>query len=786
MVAGVPRRPALARCLAAWLVVVSCVLAPRTVAAQATASIRGTVVAAADSSPLGGVHVILESTPLRASFHSVTDASGQFVFSALPPGPCVLLVRTDGFSPERVALDVQPREVRSLALRLSIQPVEASVEVSAPTEVLSTHSPSSTVVSARRLETLPLAVRTSLSDAMAAAAPGMVKGHDDFVHVRGEELALNPSINGVTFWENPHAVFSAALSPGVIASANVMTGGFPAEYGNRFGGILDVVTRSGWTMEERGEATVGGGGAGRRSVSAGYGGHADRTAYYVFGSWGRTSRFLSPPEPRAIHDEGTTGHGFAQFDVTVDPAHSLQVIVMGDATTFEVPQTAAEAAVRHADASQRNLQQTLIASWRHAPAGPAVLSTSVYQRWSEARLAPAVDPLAAYARYDRSLVTVGVKSEYQRVAARHSVKAGADVVFLGPTESLDYRYGGFRALSHLLALPHQHFGADIAFEGRRRGGAAALFVQDSIAATGRLTLDVGVRADAYRVVESAAHVSPRVNVAYTAGGAVFHASYNHLFSPPPIEGLLASSAGLTRDIREIDRALPPLGSTVGHQVEAGVGRAVAAALRLSATAYYRRSDRPVHTTVWPDARVYSYASFDSAQSYGVEVKVERPDTAGRRVSGYVNYALGRSWFHGPVVGGFVADAHELGEAERFLAPMDQTHTMTAGLTLRHDPSRSRVTVGLLSGSGTPVHHHEEGDAHASAPAGSSADATERMPGYLTGNVTLAVDVLPKRLEFELSVENVSNRLVALSAESVFSPAQYGIQRLWSAALRWSF
>ena len=64
----------------------------------------------------------------------------------------------------------------------------------------------------------------------------MIRGHDDFVHVRGEEIALNPIIDGVAFWENPHAMFSAGVSPDIIETANVMTGAFPAEYGNRCGG----------------------------------------------------------------------------------------------------------------------------------------------------------------------------------------------------------------------------------------------------------------------------------------------------------------------------------------------------------------------------------------------------------------------------------------------------------------------------------------------------------------------------------------------------------------------
>ncbi len=64
--------------------------------------------------------------------------------------------------------------------------------------------------------------------------------------------------------------------------------------------------------------------------------------------------------------------------------------------------------------------------------------------------------------------------------------------------------------------------------------------------------------DRYDLVVSAVHVSPRANVAVQAGrGVALHASYNHFFVPPAVEGVLSSSAGLTARIDEIGRPLPP-------------------------------------------------------------------------------------------------------------------------------------------------------------------------------------------------------------------------------------
>jgi outer membrane receptor protein involved in Fe transport len=768
--------------------------APAVADAQSSATLRGLVLAAANGAPLPAARVTLRARTGGVELQGESDASGEFRFQDVTPGEYLLAADAAGFSAQQLALDLVPREVRYLVVRMTIQPVAATIDVVAPAAaVLGTHSPSSTTINAERLAALPLGASLTVPDAVASSVPGMIKGHDDLVHVRGQELGLYPAINGITFWENPHAVFSASLSPSIIDTANVMTGGFPAEYGNRFGGVLDLVTKSGWSMNGTGRVIAGGGGAGRASGSAEYGNHSSRFAYYLHGAWSMSDRFLSPPEPRARHDAGGAGHLAVQLDFAPSARDSFQLLVMGDGTDFEVPKTELDEALRPgASASQRNVQQTAIVTWRRAAMSGARLSTSFYQRQSESRLSPATHPLAAFARYDRSLSTMGVKSMYEGLAGRHAIRAGGDVVLLRPHERFDYRYGGVRELTHLLGLGHVHFASDVAADLRETGTAAAAFVQDMMQVTERLTVDAGLRLDRYDVIATALHASPRVNVAYKIGDmrTIVHASYNHLFSPPPMEGLLVSSAGLTAQIREIGHALPPLAPTVEDQIELGAARTFGGGFALSLTGYTRASDKPVHSVIWPDSRVYSYATFDRARSHGVELKAELPPADARWYSGFLNYAVGRAWFYGPVRGGFVADPHELEHAGRFLAPMDQTHTVTAGLRFAHAPTRSRIDLGMLYGSGTPVHrsavheHAEDVVAHADTPAAAAPEAG-RVPAYFTQSVTLTVQML-RRVELQASVENLTDRPYALASESIFSPSQYSIPRLFSAALRWNF
>ena len=164
------------------------------------------------------------------------------------------------------------------------------------------------------------------------------------------------------------------------------------------------------------------------------------------------------------------------------------------------------------------------------------------------------------------------------------------------------------------------------------------------------------------------------------------------------------------------------------------------------------------------------------------------------MTGYLNYALGRVYFYNPVTGGFVTEAEHL-EPGRFLAPMDQTHTLTAGLSYRHARSGLFASTALEYGSGTPTEGGEVVDSGAEGTpdhthAVSAADA-ERVPGHFTANVAAGIDLLRgdnrrPRLSLQIDVENIANNLYLVAQESEFTPGQYSIPRLVSFTARVRF
>jgi outer membrane receptor protein involved in Fe transport len=136
-----------------------------------------------------------------------------------------------------------------------------------------------------------------------------------------------------------------------------------------------------------------------------------------------------------------------------------------------------------------------------------------------------IDPYGAQTDAERTLGTLGVKSDITRLSGRHTVKGGVDLVMLRPREDLYYLSQPWIDFTHLPEVneTHVHFRGPnlgpgvprpVIFNDKETGGQASAFVQDKVQVTSNLTVDLGVRFDHYSLAFTESHVSPRVNAAY--------------------------------------------------------------------------------------------------------------------------------------------------------------------------------------------------------------------------------------------------------------------------------
>ena len=730
--------------------------------ASAQQRIDGAVLVAATRAPVAKATVKLESGVLSEPQEQIADASGKFSFADLSPGEYVLSVSAETFYPQEISLQLGPRAAPRIDFGLKPLPsVQEEVTISAEAKLLDeTQAATITTVSADQILRFPASRRTQLTDLITPLVSSAVGGHDNLVHLRGNELSLNTFVNGVSFFDNPHQLFTPGLSPDVIQSVNVITGGFPAEFGNRFGGILDIVTRSGFDANNHGSVTLGGGTFLRNNLSFDYGGHTKKFGYLVYGGGFESERFLNTPERGGFHDFGKGARSLVQLDYRLSSSDLLKFVFTGGGTNFQLPNTT-EDELRNRDFFQRNREQSAILSWAHVFSAASAVNTSFYERSVTSRLVPTSDPFSIQAGGWRDDLTLGAKSDYSLyVGSRHAIKVGVDLTLLRLREEFS-----FDPRENQIEIDR------FDFRGRKTGGQASAYFQDQVRLTSNLTANLGLRYDQYSLVTSGHALSPRINIAYSLprSHTVVHFAYSRFFSPPPIENLLLSA-------RLGFRGQPPRVSRSNH-FEAGVSHSIRNQIMVRVTGYWRSDRNAFETAELANVRIFAPTTFARGKAYGVEFTSQLVEIKRLGLSGYFNYTAQRAFQTGPVSGGFTVEETEPGE--RNPAAFDQIHTAVSGITWRERRSGFWSSAAFEYGSGTP----------AALPGTDGIETRLRLPAHLVTNLYFGIDLKQRerrKVSLQFSIENLTNRVYQIAKESEFTPVQFAPPRFVSGSLKFSF
>jgi len=185
---------------------------------------------------------------------ATADSTGRFQITSLPIGTYKVDLMSGGKVEQSTTVDVslgQGTEAVFAAAAGSIQVVQVSGARKA-IDISSTNNGAS--FTARQLENLPVARSV---EAIVQLAPNTTRGDTRFAgngaSFGGGAVTENSYyINGFPV-TNPLTGFGASQLPyGAVAEAQVLTGGFGAEFGRSIGGVVNVITKSGKNRWEAG------------------------------------------------------------------------------------------------------------------------------------------------------------------------------------------------------------------------------------------------------------------------------------------------------------------------------------------------------------------------------------------------------------------------------------------------------------------------------------------------------------------------------------------------------
>jgi Carboxypeptidase regulatory-like domain len=384
---------------------------------------------------LPGASVVLQGAEHTFALQTISDINGAFHFVPVEAGAYTLKAEANGFYTASYDFVLRPRQPFSLILELQKkEAVQQTVEVKAAyLSVDPEKTGSSYTFTQQDLDRFPDALTDSTNDLVTNLMPGASDSHDNFLAVRGTEFSLHEFINGVSFLENTQPQFSPGVSPQIFETVDLMTGGFTPEYGNRFGGVLDITTRSGADLGGHGDVNFRSATIDNYDLNTDYGGRYHVFGYYFFVDGFTSGRFLDPPEPKELYDFGKGSRATAQFDWHAGAKDSFKLLLMGGGDNFQQPNITEDQEVgRNA---QRHLrQQTAILTWlTFSP--ETLLSTSIYERVGSDRVLPTTDPMTPFSTASRSALTLGIKSDLSHYWNGHFFKAGVDLVRLRENES---------------------------------------------------------------------------------------------------------------------------------------------------------------------------------------------------------------------------------------------------------------------------------------------------------------------------------------------------------------
>jgi outer membrane receptor for ferrienterochelin and colicins len=736
----------------------------RGTAAFAQASIQGRVVGP-NGHPVREARVVLKTLDGVVLLQANADAEGRVLFASVEPGNYRLVGAAPGFYQGEYDIVLRPRQALLVTIELASQSaMKQQVEVRSSYGDLDPGlTGASRFFTRQSLQSLPSPITRSVPELALNIFPGASLSHDNFVHVRGNEVSLHEFINGVGFLDNPQEQFGPGMSPQEFESVDMISGWFPAEFGNRFGGVLDISTRSGFDLKNHGSANFGMGSYNNDDLNGEVGGQSGKFAYYLFADGYQSDWFLNPPEPQALHDFGHGLRTSAQLDYRGD-RDSLKFLLLGAGSNFEIPNNDDDQPEGR-DAERHLRSQTSILTWQHIFTPRSLVTSSVYERTVGGRLLPTTDPVTEFGDGSRSDLTLGVKSDFAYTANGHAYKTGFDLTRLRLLESFAFD-------SRMSApLPPDELPA-FAFEGGAKGGEVSLYGQDHFSPVRNLELDLGIRYDYFNLISTFAQVSPRVGVAYHLPnlGSTFHFAYSRFFTPHPIEyAVLASFLGTTA--ADPDQRVGAVKAYVQNYFEAGWEQRLQSKVFLELNLFHHNGRNPVEYREIGETRLFLPINSARARSKGADVALVLKPLEKIGLSGRLQYAYQRTYFFGPISGGF-ANGEDKEPGERFLPAFDETHTGTASAVYNYPWRRAWSGFSLRYGSGTVA-----------------MDGAVRLPSHLTADFSTGIALWKgegRGLDLEFNVTNISDNRFSVAKESEETPIQFAPPRMFLGHLKWRF
>jgi hypothetical protein len=702
-----------------------CVLLSRSVLAEGTAgSIRG-VVNGPDGKPMVSVVVLLRNDITGFRAEAITGRDGMFRFSDVPFNPYEIHVEVQGFKPVHRPVEVRSPLPKEVSISLELPDVEESVTVSAePTAAqIETDSTTSHVdVDKSTIARTPSAAASRAMEDIVTATPGFAKDENGRFHFQGAHSQGEYVIDGQTISDQTGVTFSNSIDPGIAQSLEIVYGNIPAEYGEKIGSVINMVTRSGLNT---GSPTL--------SLSAGYatfetydaaasvGGGTDRFGYFGSFSGSGSRYFADPVNFSNLNNTGDTQRGFVRLDASSNSSNTFRISGLLGQTNRDIANTFTQ----EASGSTRTVEthdQNYNLGWQSILGPTTVLDVTAFGRIANFTLYPSAGDTPVQADSKRYLDNYGITPSLTWTMGINEFKVGAvykkypvqeffrfaitDPEFNDPS-SPDYN-------PNLAPYDLTRGGSYFTFSDQTTGTYVAGYAQDTIRWK-TLTATIGLRYDSNSLPVSDRQLEPRIGVAYylKPTRTVFRAAYNRVLYTPEYENILLSSSSAAAQLAppEIQESRALGGGVLDVHSERqnywmiGLQQAIGSKLRLDADYWQRHSTFSGDQDQFENTGVVFPLAFQSGSYDGWDLRLDLAPARGFR--GFLSLGHVHVVYVPPPAGGLFLDVGSIDDLTGgpFLIDHDQKLQLQTGVTYDIGTTGAwlgvnlRYDSGLVSGAG---------------------------------------------------------------------------------------
>src|SRR5277367_2463975 len=680
------------------------------------------------------VQVVSQANEYRNTL--TTNDQGNLDLQRLPFGTYQLEIKQTAFAEASQTVDIRSSIPTDYTIQLKISPVSQSVNVSASNTLIDPDqagyvSQIGSSFMQTRLSSVP---GRSIQD-LVDSQPGWLYEGNAVLHPRGSEYQTQFVVDGIPLTDNRSPSFGPEAAPADdVESLKIYTAGFPAEYGRKMGGVIEVNTLKSAGSGFQGHLTLFGGSYDTAAGSTQLQYTQGKNTFGANASGSMTSHYLNPVVPENYTNTGTIGSFSGDYERDLTEKDRLIFTFRNELARYQIPNELVQQNGDYLPNSDNdtgcppvppggepppdcvyipggqlqtgdNFESMGIATYQHifSPDAMGWLRFMARGNSTDFYSNPASWPLiATQHNYFNDVYFNGSVAVHH---GRNEWKVGveSDNTFLH--ENFNYVIPYCENLDNPQCPINlgilDSSAVTFAFQASRLDLEQAAYVQDLLR-LGNWTIDAGLRWDHYQLLVNQNAVSPRVAISryFPSVGVNLHASYDRIFQTPSNENILLSSSP---EAEALDTSVPavqlPVPPSHGNYYELGLTQALWNKLRVDGNMFRRDVNNYADDNQILSTGISFAISFQKAIIYGAEGKIEIPHWG--PFSGFASYSyiVGNAFY--PVTGGlFLGDDTINPTTGHFPDSQDQRQTLRARGRYQVAP-RLWIALGADYNSGLP-------------------------------------------------------------------------------------